>query len=138
MYHFTWDTHNYLMLVFYDAWKLHPHTTDKCKQNYNALHTQCFFDGQKSTGVSQHLLGGKYSCSSLPSPISDFISTAPTKPMVPAFSTMHEEKWKALSHLNCKHSESLEEDKANIKNHKKYAHSTLEFLLHTDAHLIFL
>lgn len=58
--------------------------------------------------------------------------------MVPVFSTMHEEKWKAFSHLNCKQSESLDKDKANIKNHLKYAYSTLVFLLHTDAHLIFL
>lgn len=73
-----------------------------------------------------------------PFPHFRFYLNSSYKAMVPAFSTMHEEKWKALSHLNCKHSESLEEDKANIKNHKKYAPSTPEFLLHTDTHLILL
>lgn len=90
-------------------------------KNYNALHIRCFFSGQKSTGVRQHLLRRNCSSSSLPFPISGLISTVPTKLMIPALSTMHEEKQKALTHLNSKYSESLEKDKANIKNHKKYA-----------------
>lgn len=101
-------------------------------QNYKyALHRRCFFSGQKSTGVSQHLLRRNYSSSSLPFPISDLISTVPTKLMTPALSTMHKEKWKALSHLNGKYSESLEKDKANIKNHKKYVYCTPMYFLHT-------
>lgn len=108
-------------------------------QNYKyALHIQCFFSGQKLTGVSQHLLRRNYSPSSLPFSISDLISTVPTKLMIPALFTMHKEKPKALSHLNGKYSESLEKDKANIKNHKKYVYCTPMDFLHTDAHSNFL
>lgn len=58
--------------------------------------------------------------------------------MIPSLSTMHEEKQKILGHLNGKYSESLEKDKTNIKNHKKYAYSTPMYFLNTDAHSNFL
>lgn len=83
-----------------------------------------FFSGQKSTGVRQHLFRKNCSSSSLPFPISGLISSFSTKLTIPAPSTMHEEKQKALNHLNGKYLESLEKDKANIKNNKKYAYST--------------
>lgn len=101
-------------------------------ENYNALHI-CFFSGQKLTGVTQQLSRRNCSASSLSFHISDLISSAPTK-LIPVLSTMHEEKQKALSHLNGKYSESLEKDKANIKNHKKYAYSTPMYFLHIDTH----
>lgn len=103
----------------------------------NALQIQWFFSGQKLTGVSQQLSRRNCSSSSFPLHVLDLISSVPTK-LIPALSTMHEEKQKALSHLNGKYSEPLEKDKANIKNHTKYAYSTPMYILHTDAHSNFL
>lgn len=77
-------------------------------QNYNALHTQYLFEGQKSTGISQHLFWGELQLFSPLFPHFRFNLNSSWK----AFSTMHEEKWKALSF------ESLEEDKVNINNKK--------------------
>lgn len=123
-----WNRHYYFGLGFYDTWK-RIHTPLTYRELQCISHTIFLVVKNRLESAST---------SSLSFPISNLISSIPTKLMIPALSTMHEEKQKALSHLNGKYSEPLEKDKANIKNHKKQAYSTPMYLLHTDARSNFL